>query len=129
MRSLSPDESCHVLSSEALRNSGARILALRQEAGDVVAVGALKPLGATAVELKSMHVCAERRGQGLGAHLLNALLDEARRLGAASAWLETGAEPVFAAARALYKSAGFSDCPPFGPYRHDPLSVFMTRRL
>jgi putative acetyltransferase len=33
---------------------------------------------------------------------------------------------IIAAARALYASAGFLECPPFGDYRDDPNSVFMT---
>jgi putative acetyltransferase len=29
-------------------------------------------------------------------------------------------------ARALYRSVGFVECPPFGEYAHDPNSVFMS---
>ena len=43
--------------------------------------------------------------------------------------LETGAQDSFASARSLYARAGFSECPPFGSYRPDPNSVFMTREL
>lgn len=43
--------------------------------------------------------------------------------------LETGAWPYFDAARALYARNGFVECPPFGDYREDPNSVFMTRTL
>jgi putative acetyltransferase len=34
---------------------------------------------------------------------------------------------LFVAARALYAGNGFSYCAPFGPYKSDPNSVFMTR--
>jgi len=34
--------------------------------------------------------------------------------------------PVFDAARALYAGAGFSACAPFGAYRPDRHSVFLT---
>ena len=29
----------------------------------------------------------------------------------------------------LYRAAGYQDCPPFGDYAPDPLSLFMTKRL
>jgi putative acetyltransferase len=37
--------------------------------------------------------------------------------------------PAFEPARRLYESFGFSYGPPFGSYREDPNSVFMTRPL
>ena len=43
--------------------------------------------------------------------------------------LEPGTQPAFSAARGLYASAGFTDCPPFGSYRPDPNSHFMTLEL
>jgi putative acetyltransferase len=141
MRAQSPEESCHVMTSDALRASGARVFALRA-GGAPCAVGALKPLdragwpggvdwpdSGTVMELKSMHVARARRGEGLGRVLLDGLTDQARASGAVGLCLETGSEPEFAAARALYHRAGFTDCPPFGDYVTDPLSVFMLRRL
>ncbi|MDR7097823.1 hypothetical protein J2X04_000170 [Lysobacter niabensis] len=35
----------------------------------------------------------------------------------------------FEAARRLYTSFGFVPCPPFGSYKTDPNSVFMTRQV
>lgn len=43
--------------------------------------------------------------------------------------LETGSMDFFAPARAFYRKAGFTDCPPFGSYGADPNSVFMTLAL
>lgn len=128
MRSQSPEDSCHVLTAEALRASGARVFGLFEQ-DRLVATGALKPLGPEGVELKSMHVDRDRRGQGLGRALLDHMLAQARNMTVASAWLETGSAEPFAAARALYQQAGFVPCPPFGDYVEDPLSVFMTRAL
>lgn len=131
MRSLSPEESCHVMTAEALREGGARVYSLTLADGSVAAVGALKPLEGPerAVELKSMHVDAAQRGAGLGRVLLDCLLEEARMLGARLALLETGTAPEFAPARALYIGAGFETCAPFGDYVEDPLSTFMARLL
>lgn len=129
MRAQTPAESCHVMTADELRAAGARVFVGRDAAGEVVAIGAIKPLDATAAELKSMHCHVARRGQGLGRALLSHLLDQAGCAGFASLWLETGSGAEFAAARALYRSAGFTGCAPFGDYSADPLSVFMMRPL
>jgi putative acetyltransferase len=126
---MTPESSCHAMDADGLRRSGSRLYALRDADGIVRAVGALKPLDADGVELKSMHVARNARGCGLGRTLLAHLLNAARAEGARQAFLETGSEPGFAAARALYESAGFTYCAPFADYTPDPLSVFMTRPL
>jgi putative acetyltransferase len=85
--------------------------------GDVVlGVAALKELDAGHAELKSMHTAAEARGRGVGRALLGHLLDVARTRGYRMVSLETGTTPGFAAARALYESAGFTPTGPFGGY-------------
>ena len=61
--------------------------------------------------------------------ILAALLQAALDQGMERVSLETGSAEVFAPARALYAAHGFEDCPPFGHYTLDPLSVFMTRTL
>ena len=81
MRSQYPEESCHVLPTDALKSPDISVFALR-EAGEVLAVGALKLTQAYA-ELKSMHTSAEARGRGAGAALVEVLMDTAREMGAA----------------------------------------------
>lgn len=127
MRAQSPAESCHVLPAEALAPPDITVFALH-DADGVVAVGALR-LFLPDAELKSMHTVAERRGSGFGRRLLAGLMDEARRAGVRRLYLETGAGPEHAAARALYHSAGFVTCAPYGSYKQDPLSVFMVLTL
>jgi putative acetyltransferase len=41
--------------------------------------------------------------------------------------LETGVSQPEAIA--LYRRAGFRDCPPFASYKPDPLSLFMMKKL
>jgi putative acetyltransferase len=43
--------------------------------------------------------------------------------------LETGSSEAFMAARAMYLKNGFVICGPFGDYKLDPHSVFMTKHL
>ena len=100
-----------------------------REAGEPVGMGALKRLSGSGGEIKSMHVLAERRGQGLSRLMLQALVAEARAGGMTRLSLETGAQDSFRAARALYAGAGFAECGPFEGYGADPNSVFMSRSL
>jgi putative acetyltransferase len=69
------------------------------------------------------------RGQGVGRLLLDHALAQARRAGATRVSLETGVAPVFDPARSLYAAAGFTPCEPFGDYRPDRHSTFLTVEL
>lgn len=123
-----PPESIHMLPADALAAPGIEFYVLRQN-GAAVGMGALKRLNPAHAEIKSMHVLIEARGQGLARMLLVHLMTEARDLGFGRLSLETGAQPSFGPARALYLAEGFTICPPFEGYVLDPNSVFMTRTL
>jgi putative acetyltransferase len=95
--------------------------------GDVVVgVGALKQLSADHGEVKSMHTAEAARGRGVGSAMLRQIMAAARARGMSRLSLETGSWAYFAPARALYARHGFVECAPFGEYREDPNSVFMT---
>ncbi len=128
MHASSPPESVHALDPAALDTPDVAFFTLR-DSDTVVGMGAIKRIDPTHAEIKSMHVVAEARGRGLAAQLLDHLLAEAQSLGYGRLSLETGVEPVFAPARALYERAGFSYCGPFDGYLEDPNSVFMTRAI
>lgn len=100
-----------------------------REAGRAVAMGAVKRIAPALGEIKSMHVLSEARGRGHSRRMLAALIDHARAEGMTRLSLETGVQPTFVAARALYARTGFVECGPFGDYRPDPNSVFMTLAL
>ena len=129
MRASSPACSVHAMDADRLAEGGARMFAIFDGGGQGVAMGAVKPMGADEVELKSMHVAAEARGRGYARLLLDRLLDAARQGGALRASLETGSQDAFEPARALYRRAGFEDCAPFAGYTDDPNSVFLSRAL
>jgi putative acetyltransferase len=95
----------------------------------LVAIGALKRLTDDHGEVKSMHTAEAARGRGIGAALLRHVIAVAEARGMTRLSLETGSWPYFAPARALYARHGFVECPPFGDYRLDPMSVFMTLAL
>ncbi len=120
-----PPESIHMLPADALAAPGIAFFVMREE-GAPVGMGAIKRIDASHAEIKSMHVLVELRGRGLARMMLGHLITEARAAGYGRLSLETGAQASFAPARALYLSAGFSECPPFEGYRPDPNSTFMT---
>ena len=128
MHADTPPESIHMMDRGALAAPGIRFFVLR-DGGAPLAMGAFKRIDATHAEIKSMHVLAEARGRGLSKAMLDHLLAEAAAQGYACLSLETGVQPTFIAARALYARAGFVECPPFEGYHDDPNSVFMTKAL
>ncbi|MCT8328276.1 GNAT family N-acetyltransferase [Acidimangrovimonas sediminis] len=129
MHAETPPESIHMLDAAALAVPGIAFFVMRDEDGRPVGMGALKRLTGDHAEIKSMHILAEERGRGLAQAMLDHLLAEARASGIRQLSLETGSQPGFAPARALYARAGFIECPPFEGYGPDPASVFMTLRL
>jgi putative acetyltransferase len=61
--------------------------------------------------------------------LLGHLIALARDRGMRRVSLETGTMAAFGPARALYASAGFTPCGPFGGYQPSPDNTFLTLRL
>lgn len=128
MHADTPPESIHMMDASQLASPGIWFFVMREE-GVPIGMGAFKRIDATHAEIKSMHVLAEVRGRGLSRRMLEHLVDAARAEGFSRLSLETGVQPTFVAARALYANAGFVECPPFEGYVLDPNSVFMTRSL
>jgi putative acetyltransferase len=98
-----------------------------RDKGEAIGMGAVKRIDDSHAEIKSMHILAERRGEGLSRRMLDYLVDHALSQGFSRLSLETGSQPSFKPARSLYAGAGFAECGPFEGYRPDPNSVFMTR--
>ncbi len=128
MREGSPEESCHVLDPDGLRDASVTFWSAWHEE-QLAGIGALRDLGDGRSEVKSMRVDDRFRGTGVGRALLRHLIAQAQARGVVTLWLETGAQGHFLPARRLYASEGFTECPAFAPYRPDPASVFMTLAL
>jgi len=123
-----PPEDIHALDVAGLLDPAVTVFSCRA-GGDLLAVGALKRLGARHAELKSMHTAEAARGRGIGRAMVARLIGVARDRGFARVSLKTGSQPAFAPARSLYASAGFTPCGPFGGYRPSRHSTFMTLSL
>ena len=128
MHADTPPESIHMMDASQLAIPQVQFFVGRL-AGLAVAMGAFKKIDAQHAEVKSMHVLAEHRGQGLSRQMLDHLMAAARAAGYARLSLETGSQPMFLPAVRLYEKAGFSVCAPFADYTLDPNSIYMTRTL
>lgn len=95
--------------------------------GEVAGCIALAPLAHDTGEIKRMFVTASLRRQGVGAALLGALEEQARRLGCRRLWLETGdRQPE---ALALYAQAGYTPIAPYGEFADDSSTICMEKTL
>jgi len=82
-------------------------LLLTREAGRLVGIGFLKPIGNHTCEIKRMYVRPEQRGKGLGKALLTRLIDDAKQIGYTKILLDSAL--YMKRAHALYRSMGFTD--------------------
>ncbi|MEM7227224.1 MAG: GNAT family N-acetyltransferase [Planctomycetota bacterium] len=124
----SPPESIHALDLDGLRAPDMTFWTAWRGA-DLAGCGALRELDAEHGEIKSMRTAEAHLRRGVARALLAHMLDVARSRAYVKVSLETGAQDGFAPAHALYRSFGFNPCGPFGSYREDPNSLFMTRQL
>ena len=125
MEGTAPPESQHAVSFDRLLEPGVRLFAGYHE-GRPVATGALAAVDDSHEELKSMRIAPTSRRQGFGRAMLAFLIGDAGSRGIRRLSLETGRDPFFAPARALYADAGFVECEAFGRYLPDPHSAFLT---
>ena len=128
MHDTSPPESVHALDLDGLRDPAITFWSAWSGA-ELAGIGALKRLDEQRGELKSMRVDDRFRGTGVGRALLRHIVEDARRRGMTSLWLETGSTAEFLPAKRLYESEGFVECGPFEGYALDPFSIFLTRAL
>lgn len=128
MRTISPPGACHVLPAAGLGNADVVFWSMRED-GALVAVGALRQLGPSHGEVKSMRTAPGALGRGVGTAMLHHIIAEARARGCSRLSLETGSTPAFHAALRLYEREGFIRCGAFHDYTETPFSRFFTRSI
>ncbi|SEB76486.1 putative acetyltransferase [Nocardioides exalbidus] len=128
MEKTSPPESRHALDLSGLQAPHVRMWVGLDDEG-IVGTTALAAMTADHEELKSMRTEPRVRGRGVAGQMLAHAIEDARARGVVRISLETGSMEFFEPARRFYARAGFTPCDPFGAYRPDPNSTFMTLEL
>jgi GNAT superfamily N-acetyltransferase len=101
------------------------LLLVQDPSGEVVGTAAVRLLAPGVAELKRMWVRPVCQGRGLGRRLMDATLDEARRLGCRMLRLDT--ESKLEAAVHLYRAYGFAEIPRYNDNRR--ADIWMERPL
>ncbi|MEL7201396.1 MAG: GNAT family N-acetyltransferase [Pseudomonadota bacterium] len=127
-REVTPGGNAHVFPIDRLRAEDIRFWSFWRDKA-VVGFGGLKRLSPTQAEVKSMHVAASFRGQGMGEQILSHIDAAAQEMGIKTMFLETGTVDYFLPARRLYQRCGYVECGPFATYGVDPQSTYMMKDL
>ena len=128
MQAITPPESVHALDIDGLLRPDVTVYSV-WEGTDLAGCGALKELDHGHGEIKAMRTAKEYLRKGVAGAVLEHIISRALARGYSRLSLETGASDDFLPARSLYAKFGFRECGPFGSYRDDPNSVFMTKEL
>ena len=105
------------------------LFALRDEAGTLLGIAALKTLAGGDGEVKSVRTHPEHLRKGIAHRLMDGIEAEARSRGMETLLLETHPTDAYRAARMLYESRGYRYRGPFEGYGKTERSVFMERLL
>lgn len=95
------------------------------EGETICGIGALRRFAPAAGEVKSMRTHPDHLRKGVGAALLERIIDEAQARGLKTLSLETGRGRAFEPALALYRRRGFVDGPAFGDYVRSDFNQFL----
>ena len=128
LRSVSPDDSCHVLDIKGLKDSSIKFWSFWDN-NQLIGCAALKFLDDEHGEFKSIRVADNSRGKGFGEKIISHLIEVAKNEGIRRLSIETGAGDFFKSARKLFKKFGFKTCRPFADYKEDPNSCYFDLEI
>lgn len=124
MHADSPPGSVFALDLSGMQAPEVTVWSAWQE-GRIASVGALKMLGDTTAEVKSMRTHPDFLRRGAGAALLDHIIAAASSRKVTRLSLETGSGTPFEAALSLYRRRGFVEGPPFGGYVPSGFNQFL----
>lgn len=128
MIDITPPGCVHALDVDALKRPEITFWSV-WENSSLLGCGALKEIDPYHAEIKSMRTVASQQRKGIASHLLQFILNQAKKRNYRRVSLETGSYDAFIPARNLYRKFGFSYCDAFGDYIQNNNSVYMTMTL
>ena len=130
MQTNSPPGSVYALDVERLQSKDIAFYSVwDSDEDELIAIGAMKEIGAATGEIKSMRTAQAHLRRGAAAFLLEFFITKARQRGCQRLCLETGSGPAFEPALALYRRYGFENCEPFGDYEASAFNQFLQLEL
>ena len=126
---LSPLEFQFQMTAEEMAAPDTSVLVARNEDHKAIGMGALKICSEKWGEVKRMFVLPEGRGKGVGAALLDHIIELARKHKLRVLMLETGMGKGYESAWRLYQNAGFVRRGRFSDYPDSGYSAFFEKAL
>lgn len=124
MHANSPPGHVFALDLSGLKAPGVTVWSAWRD-GSIAGIGALKALGDGTGEIKSMRTHPDHLRAGVGAAILQRIVQAARAQGLRRLSLETGRGPAFDAALAMYARHGFTYGGAFSDYAASDFNQFM----
>jgi putative acetyltransferase len=124
MHANSPSGSVFALDWSGLQKPEISFYTLWQDE-ELLGCGALKELGDSTGEIKSMRTADAYLRKGVAVRILDHIILEANSRGYHKLLLETGSGPAFEPALQLYRKKGFKNCDPFGGYEKSAFNQFL----
>jgi len=124
MRDSSPPGHSFALDLSGLKAPGVTVWSAWRGAS-IAGIGALKELGGGAAEIKSMRTHPDHLRQGVGAAILERIIETAKARGLTRLSLETGSGEAFEAALSMYRARGFKSGGAFSDYVASEFNQFM----
>jgi len=128
MHANSPKDSVYALDLSGLKAPDVSFWVV-QENGKILGCGALKQLSPTSGEIKSMRTDSTHLRKGVGAKILEHILQTAKARGYSLLSLETGSGPSFDPALSLYRKYGFQNGEVFGNYEASEFNQFLHLQI
>lgn len=110
---------------EQMNDPGSIFVITRNDAGEAVGCGAIRPMNGSIAEVKRMY--AKYQSQGIGTAILSYLEEQAIKLGYSTIWLETRA--INEQAVRFYERNGYHRIMNYGKYAGNQEAVCFEKTL
>ena len=125
LQSITGDSGRSSFGIEQMKDPGSIFVIARNEAGEAIGCGAIRPINSSTAEIKRMY--AKYKSQGIGAAILTYLEEQSKSLGYSILWLET--RVINDKAVKFYERNGYHRIPNYGKYEGNLQAVCYEKIL